>query len=195
MSDDRGAMPSVALAITHDDARAQHATSILQERLADALQRIGLDSEAMNLAAALGRALAEDGASPTFASSVLEPLGGDVTVLRAALLEAYCEAREGLRASADAKRWELPGCAVRVAEGCFAVCAAPPHEDDAAAAWADRVAAGLVKRGAKEAILAGRGAARDRLEEALELVGVKWRDESAPRAREPWLRLPWSKRS
>lgn len=187
--------PAVVLSITHDDARAQHTTSILQERIADTFQRSGADSEALNLAAALGRALAHDGATPTLAATVLDPLHGhQVTVLRAALLEAYCAARETNRATADARRWELPGCAVSLGEDRFAVCASPPHEEDAAGGWADRVAAGLVKRGAKEVVLSGSGAPRERLEEALDVVGIRFVDEASAQPKpKPWLRLPWSK--
>lgn len=194
---DRGA-PSGALklGITTDDVHALDASRTLRESLRATLESGALDSDAQNLASALGRVLAQCKASPTLAATILDPFleSHALSLLRATVLEAYVATREELRALEDAEAWELPACAVALGSGRFAVCASPPHEDDAATAWADRVAAGLVKRSAKEVVLSGVGTARAHLEEALALVGIPFVAESeVPSPSRFRLRLPWSK--
>ena len=185
-----------AVILNDDDARAIAATAALRERLEAAAGSVGLDDDAHNLAAALGRVLAQAGASPTLAGTILEPLvlGSVAAVLRGALLEAYITAREERRAQDATLSWEMPGCAVALGGGRIAVCANPPHEDDAASAWADRTAASLVKRRVKEVVLSGEGSPRARLEESLLLVGIRFVSEAKEPPDGPGLRfrLPWS---
>jgi hypothetical protein len=184
------------IAITHEDAQSLDASATLRARLVGALTHGVLEHDAQNLASALGRVLAQAGATPTLAATILDPIvqGREGGVLRAALFEAFAGAREEQRATEEALRWELPGCAAYLGNGRFAVCANPPHADDAAVAWADRTAAGLVKRGAREVVLSGEGLARKCLEEALELVGIPFVAEAPESASKiSRFRFPWSK--
>jgi len=177
------------LVLTPDDERAVAATEALRSGLDDARAEGLSTTERTNLAAAMGRVLAECGATPTLAATLLED-----EALRAALCETYTRAREELRAEADATRWELPGCAVRLGPDRFAVCANPPHEDDAAVAWADRTAAGLVKLGARVVVVSGSGSPRKHLEDALALVGARVEPEaSADPPRSSRFRFPWAR--
>jgi hypothetical protein len=177
------------LVLTPDDERAVAATEALRSGLDDARAEGLSTTERTNLAAAMGRVLAECGATPTLAATLLED-----EALRAALCETYTRAREELRAEVDATRWELPGCAVRLGPDRFAVCANPPHEDDAAVAWADRTAAGLVKLGARVVVLSGAGAPRKHLEDALARVGARVEPEpSADPPRPSRFRFPWGR--
>lgn len=184
------------IVITHEDAQSLEASAALRVRLVGALTDAALDHDAQNLASSLGRVLAQGAATPTLAATILDPIveGREGGVLRAALLEAFTGAREERRATEEALRWEFPGCAVSLGNGRFAVCANPPHSDDAAVAWADRTAAGLVKRRASEVVISGEGRARKCLEEALELVGIPFLGE-APESttKSSRFRLPWSK--
>lgn len=177
------------LLLTPDDERAVAATEALRSGLAESHAEGLSTTERTNLAAAIGRVLAECGATPTLAATLL-----DDESLRAALCETYVRAREDLRAEADASRWELPGCAVRLGPDRFAVCANPPHEDDAAVAWADRTAAGLVKLGARVVVVSGSGSPRKHLEDALALVGARVEPEaSADPPRPSRFRFPWAR--
>ena len=148
------------IVITQEDTISLEASAALRARLLSALENA--DQDAQNLASALGRVLAQAGATPTLAATILDPIvhGREGGVLRAALLEAFAGAREELRATEEALRWEFPGCAVSLGNGRFAVCANPPHSEDAALAWADRTAAGLVKRRTNEVLISGEGRAR-----------------------------------
>ncbi len=184
------------IVITHEDAQSLEVSNDLRARLVAALANPALSHDAQNLASALGRVLAQAGATPSLAATILDPIvrGREGGVLRAALLEAFAGAREEQRATDEALRWELPGCAVSLGNGRFAVCANPPHSDDAALAWADRTAAGLVKRRASEVVISGEGRARKCLEEALELVGIPFMAEATATATaSSRFRFPWSK--
>jgi sarcosine oxidase gamma subunit len=177
------------LVLTPDDERAVAATEALRSGLDDARAEGLSTTERTNLAAAMGRVLAECGATPTLAATLLED-----EALRAALCETYTRAREELRAEADATRWELPGCAVRLGPDRFAVCANPPHEDDAAVAWADRTAAGLVKLGARVVVVSGNGPPRKHLEDALALLGARVEPEASADPPRPFrFRFPWAR--
>ncbi len=134
----------------------------------------------------LGRLLAERGASPTLLAGTVDGLAeallvgvpraiDDWAAARAAVLEgALAVAGERLR-RAGRTAWDYPGCVAVVREGSAAVCGPPDRiwdEDDAAAAWAARVASGLARRGVKEVVVTAGPVARAELEAALASVGA-----------------------
>lgn len=184
------------LEISEVDHRALASTASLRERLAAATE---IDNDVLYLAAALGRLLAQEGASPTLAATVLEGLAGlpSAPVLRATLFEAFvATSREAWSASArDA--WEFPGCAVPIGEGLFAVAAGLDEEESELAEWSDRVASGLLKAKARWVVCSGREAARKKLAESLALVGIPCRTDDEPGVQrvlpsKRW-RWPWQK--
>lgn len=180
-----------ALGVTEADARALTATASLRERLRG-LADAPLDKDTLLLASVLGRVIAQAGASPTLAATLLDPVvEGWVTSgpLRAALFEAYTATRVEQASHEANEAWRYPRCVVPLGEGVFGVCAGLPTQDpEELADWADQVAAGLARVGARRVVLAGgEHAARAALEAALELVDVA----TAPR--ELHLRLPWGR--
>lgn len=184
------------LEISEVDHRALASTASLRERLGAATE---VDNDVLYLAAALGRLLAQEGASPTLAATVLEGLSGlpDAPVLRATLFEAFvATSRETWSASARSA-WEFPACAVDLGEGTFAVAAGLDDDETELSEWADRVASGLLKAKAREVVLTGREPARTKLTESLGLVGIPCRSNDGARAQPTtsarrW-RWPWEK--
>ncbi len=178
------------LEISEVDHRALASTASLRERLGAATE---LDNDVLYLAAALGRLLAQEGASPTLAATVLEGLSGlpNAAVLRATLFEAFvATSREHWSASARSA-WEFPGCAVEIGDGVFAVVAGLDDDETELSEWADRVASRLLKAKARDVVLSGRNLARTKLMESLGLIGIPCRT-SAPGSTKRW-RWPWEK--
>lgn len=180
-----------ALGVTAADARALAATASLRERLLG-LEESPLDKDTLLLASMVGRVLAQAGASPTLAATLLDPVVARWPAagpLRAALFESYTAARTEHAAREATAAWRYPNCVVPLDDGAFAVCASVPTDDpEELADWADGVAAGLARAGARHVVLAGATeAARTALRDALELVGVS----AGPRRLH--LRLPWGR--
>lgn len=184
------------LEISEVDHRALTSTASLRERLGAATE---VDNDVLYLAAALGRLLAQEGASPTLAATVLEGLSGlpDAPVLRATLFEAFVATSRETWSTSARSAWEFPACAVDLGEGVFAVAAGLDDDETELSEWADRVASGLLKAKAREVVLSGRGPARTKLTESLGLVGIPCRsDERTPAgaatSTKRW-RWPWEK--
>ncbi len=181
------------LAITEADARLVDATRSLLGRLFE-LSRGPVEKDALHLAAALGRVLADGGGSPSLAATILEPAiagPGALGLMRAALYEAYTAGRREADQREAARAWEHPKCVVPLDATTFAVCAGFPDPDPTEVAdWADRVAAGLLRAGARHARLAGEGVALACLEDALGLAGIG-HSTSQPAPRH--FRLPWNR--
>lgn len=180
-----------ALGVTEADARALAATASLRERLLG-LAEASLDKDTLLLASTMGRVLAQVGASPTLAATVLDPVVARwpaAGVLRAALFESYTATRTEHAARQATAAWRYPNCVVPLGDGAFGVCAGVPAVDpEELAEWADEVAAGLARAGAKHVVLAGEAeAAQVALRDALDLVGVP----TGPRRLH--LRLPWGR--
>jgi hypothetical protein len=183
------------LEISEVDHRALASTASLRERLAAAEE---VDNDVLYLAAALGRLLAQEGASPTLAATVLEGLSElpSAPVLRATLFEAFMTTSREVWSASARSAWEFPGCAVHLGEGVFAVAAGLDEVDEGELAeWADRVASGLLKAKAREVVLSGREPARTKLAESLGLIGIVCRADPGPAAQastKRW-RWPWEK--
>ena len=180
-------------------------TRALRERLGERVRlpvhEVELEKDTLHLAAALGRVLAQADASPTLAATALDPfLDGcssrHQASLRAALFESYSSFRLEAVKHEDARAWEFPHCAVPLGDGRYAVCASLPVTDpEEISEWADRVAAALVRAGAKRVHLSGTGRPQTALVDALELVGVPHSsaDASGPTPQRHGFRFPWRK--
>ena len=159
--------------------------------------------------ARLGALLAEAGASPTLAAGgidgavhALELTGtpfdpSRVAPARASLVEGFVSAVRDLERRGGLRSWEYPACAVALEDSAAAVaCGHPSDDDEACAAWAERVATGLLEDGVREGVLAGPDKARAEVASAVELVGIRVRGAGATShaGRAPtrsWLRWPF----
>lgn len=122
--------------------------------------------------------IASHGGSASFVSSELDTLASFVptealATLRAALFEGYTQAMAEESVSSRDASWDPPACVVSLGEGRAAIAAGFPNDaPEALSAWADRVAAWLVRAKIKRATVSGTEAAQRALEEALSTVGV-----------------------
>jgi hypothetical protein len=173
-----------------------------------------------NACAALGRLLADAGASPTLAALTMDGAAAAIcnadparlSSARAALVEAYVAARADADRKLARRAWEYPACAARLDKETAAVVAGFPmsggdggdggaggaggisgdNDAEELSEWAARVALAASKDGIKTVVLSGPDAARRELAAALDLVGIEARADLLPR-KEPWLKLPWRK--
>jgi hypothetical protein len=134
----------------------------------------------LHAAAMLGRLLASLGASPTLAAVTMDGWGRatesreSTAAARAALLEAYVSEREAQTREIDTARWKYPNCAVRIdAETCAVAAGIPDDDDDHVLAWADSVARELARAKVRRAIVSGNERARQALEDALAVMGIR----------------------
>jgi hypothetical protein len=158
----------------------------------------GEQRDLYNACAVLGRLIATEHGSPTFAVATIDgahaALGGGaaewVAPARAAVAEGFVAALAE-RAQADSRaRWEYPRCVVRIDAATVAVAAGYPEEDgEALAAWAERVARECSRSGVKRATVSGTEQATAALAEAFALVGIEQSAASEHRTRR--LRLSW----
>jgi len=132
-----------------------------------------------NAAALLGRLIASRGGSASFVSSELDTLASstsadELATLRAALFEGYAQAMAEESVAARDACWDPPACIVALGEGRASIAAGFPNDaPDALSAWADRVAAWLVRAKVKRVTVSGSEAARLALEEAVATVGIE----------------------
>ncbi len=135
--------------------------------------------------------LAQAGASPTLAATVLDPVVARwpaAGALRAAAFEAFAATRAEEASREAIAAWRYPRCVVPLEDGAFGVCVSVPTDDpEQLADWADHVAAGLARAGARHVVLSGEAPAARALLDALALVGVP----TGPRPLH--LRLPWGR--
>jgi hypothetical protein len=139
--------------------------------------------------AVLGRIFAERGGSPTLVASTIDGArevlpGFDADTARsarAAVAEGFAAARAEAARIEAAAQWDFPACTVPLDGVSIAIAAGHPDDDeDALAAWAARVANGVVRAGYRRAVLAGNARACAALEDALSLAGVTVRTTSPP---------------
>lgn len=153
--------------------------------IVDHLTREEEGRDLYNACAQLGRLMATEGTSPSFAASTLDSAAHALTSLEIpwnvqALATARASVAEGFAAGIveaerilARRRWEYPACTVRLSEKAVAIVANYPTDDeDAVGDWAARVATGAARDGYRSAILSGSARAKDELAEALSLVGI-----------------------
>lgn len=187
-----------------DTARALHPADHLALRSTEPARSLviellagGAERDLWNACARLGQMLADEGASPSLASGMIDNAAFAASIsdvarvgpARASLLEGYVAAvRESERSSAAAT-WDYPNCVVKIEDGIVAVaCSRPTDDADALTAWAERVASKLSKAKVKRAILEGGDIARSELASALELVGIALGPAPASKSWLPWKR-------
>lgn len=196
---------------THDEARALDAadraaireTEAPRSLVAELLATGVVSRDLYSACAALGRLLADAGASPTLAATTLDgavralPRGAsfddaDLAPARASVAEGYVASiREKERAVARAA-WEYPNCAVRVDDETLAVAAHYPTADIdplAVADWAARVALGASRDKARYVVVSGPPELVAEVTDALTLVGIEVVDRPPRR----WFRLPFGR--
>jgi hypothetical protein len=109
-----------------------------------------------------------------------------VASARAACFEGYVAAVRDAERSASLATWDYPACVIPLAEGEAAIaCGHPDGDGEALAAWAARVATKLGKAGVRRVVLAGSPRAKEEVEAAVTLLGVR----VATQPRRSW--LPW----
>lgn len=175
-----------AHALHNDDRAAIRATAAPRSLVLEHLARPGPARDLYNACARLGRLLADAGASPSLAvatmdgaSQALADLGSAfdparLPPARASVAEGYFAVITESERVAARRAWEYPACSVKVATDVVAIVAGHPGDDgEALADWAARVALAVTRDGHRSAILAGEGAAKAELAQALELVGVR----------------------
>ncbi len=140
--------------------------------------------ELFDACAALGRVIAAQGGSPSYASATLDgasaALGSDagtaswLVPARAALMEAFATAlAEAAHRDAD-QAWEFPRCAVPLGQAGLAVAAGLPSDDEEViAAWAARVAKSAALSGIRRAVVSGSERACAALLDAFGIVGIE----------------------
>lgn len=133
-----------------------------------------------NAAALLGRLIAARGGSASFVSSELDALASstsadELATLRAALFEGYAQAMSEESLAIRDACWDPPSCVVQLGDGHATIAAGFPNDaPEALSAWADRVAAWLVRAKVKRITASGCEATRRALEEAVSTVGVQF---------------------
>lgn len=215
VSSDRPEATSEALEAwrAHDEARALddadraaiRDTEAPRSLVAELLATGGFSRDLYSACAALGRLLAEAGASPTLAATTLDgavrSLGRGAAFDEAELAPARASVAEGYVASVREKEraaariaWEYPNCAVRVDDETVAIAARYPTADIdrlAVADWAARVALGASRDKARYAVVAGPPELVAEVTEALTLVGIEVVDRCGGLWR--WFRRPFGR--
>jgi hypothetical protein len=145
----------------------------------------GDDEEIYDACAQLGRMVAEQGGSPSFASGTMDhaaqalgvPGAAWLAASRAAVTEAFIEALLEKTRQESRTSWEFPRCAVALAAQSIAIAAGYPSDDaELLAEWAARIASEAALRGVRRAIVSGPGPARAAVLDALAVVGIESTD-------------------
>jgi len=154
------------------------------------------DKDLFHACLVLGRLIAEAGGSPTLAACTLDGaqavLGGDAPwpSARAAVAEGFAAATADQAKRDAAQAWEYPRCVALLGESTVAIVAGLPEDDGAVlAAWADRVASGVLGAGVRRAVVSGRDGARAAVAASLTAAGIDVVSPSAARAADA-LRAP-----
>jgi hypothetical protein len=151
--------------------------------------RTGRDADELyDACSLLGRAIAQHGGSPTFASATLDGVaeviaetagtaargGAWLVPARAALVEGFAATLAEAARREVARAWEYPACAVALGEAGVAIAAGyPPDDDEDLSAWAARVAKAAALSGVRRAVVAGSRPACAALLDAMGLVGIE----------------------
>jgi hypothetical protein len=168
-------------AVLPADREVLEAAASLRALVIEALRSGRDEDELFDACALLGRAMAQQGASPTFASATLDGAaeatgrgGASLVPARAALVEGFVATLAEAARRDAARAWDYPACAVALGEAGVAIAAGYPSDDDEdVAAWAARVAKAAALSGVRRAVIAGRAAACEALLDALGLVGIE----------------------
>lgn len=175
-------------AVLPADRELIESTASLRGLILDGVLSPDDPDELYDACAAMGRTIAQQGGSPTFASATLDgardvlgPAAAWLPPARAALMEGYAAVMmENVRRHA-ARAWEYPACAVRLGEAAVAITAGYPSDDDEEiAAWAARVAKAAALSGVRRAVVSGNAAAADAVLDAFGLVGIDAQMSPAP---------------
>gem|GEM_PF-946434 len=161
-----------------------------------------VDKDLFHACLVFGRLIAEAGGSPTLAACTIDGARAALAEkdapwpsARAAVAEGFAAAQADQAKRDASSAWEYPRCAAAVDESTAAIVAGFPEEDGAAiTAWADRVASGVLRSGARRAIVSGRDAPRAAVIASLTSAGIDV-VEPAARAADPRaaLRAPASR--
>ncbi len=180
-----------ALGLLPDDRRALSHAEALRALVVDILVASGgatssLPADVYHACIRLGVELAARGASPTLAATMFDAGAGTLAEhglvvdehawrgLRAALVEGFVRAVREEAERATFASFEPPRCIVMLERGVAAVAATHvATEPDVLAAWAGRVAGGLLVRGVRRVHVGGDGPAAVALRDAVVDAGIE----------------------
>lgn len=211
-------VPVLAAWTERDRGRAIHPSDHAAIEKSEAARALVLDlfevpareRDLYSACARLGRLLAEGGASPSLAAGTIDEAAAAlssageaadaarIAAARSSLVEGYVGAVREIEHAAMRETWAYPRCIVPIGPDTIAIaCGHPPEDAAALEEWAANVATRATKAKVRRAVLSGNERACAAVTEALALVGIEivaaGAEESAPRARTRWLRLPWQK--